>query len=360
MNKTLATLIISMPLIFAGCENKTPPAVESAPAPEAVPAVVESKTTTTVTEENYGLAETQIIFTDYVKRIAAATGSNGVGVFLHNKQGADPKDRTVMRINFDTVYSFAVLDLTEAATLSMPETGGRYQSAWVITEEHYNPMALVAPGVYTLTRENVGNRYTMVVMRTQANIADPDDLAKANELQKQLVLEQESMGSYVASNSWDMDEILKMRARYMAIVEAENITSDVMFGKKGEVSLKDHNAGTAYGWGGFTPERAVYPSYTPTSTAAQTLTLKDVPAKAFWSITVYDAEGFPQGDVYNINSQFAVAEVDGSYVIRFGGDRDAPNYMDTYDGWNFTLRIYEPTEAYFNGEWLKPDLQLVE
>jgi len=88
---------------------------------------------TTVTDENYALAESQVIFTGYIKKIATATNTSGVGVFMHNKKGADPKDRTVMRINFDTLYSFTVVDLNEELTLTMPETNGRYQSAWIIT-----------------------------------------------------------------------------------------------------------------------------------------------------------------------------------------------------------------------------------
>lgn len=89
-------------------------------------------------------------------------------------------------------------------------------------------------------------------------------------------------------------------------------------------------------------------------------TLKDVPAGAFWSVTVYDAEGYPQGDSYNINSAFAVADEDGSYTIHFGGAKDAVNYMDIFEGWNLALRIYEPTEAYFKGEWVMPELKPIE
>ena len=314
--------------------------------------------TTVVTDENYALAETQVIFTRYVKKIAAASNSNGVGIFMHNRKGADPKGRTIMRINFDTIYSFAIVDLNEDLTLTMPETGGRYQSAWLITEEHYNPMAIEKPGIYTLTKENVGTRYAMIAIRTQANTADPDDLAKANQLQDKLMIKQKNRGSYLASNNWDMDEILKMRAKYMEF--AKNISSDVMFGKKGEVPLKEHNTGTATGWGGLTPKQAVYPSYFPTNTQHQTLTLKDVPIKAFWSITVYDDKGFPKTDTYNINSQFAVANKDGSVTINFGGDKNAKNYMEIFKGWNFTLRLYQPTEAYFNGKWLKPELKIVK
>jgi len=326
-------LVIAAPMTLVGCGGGTDAPVE----PEQSASVSDIQTTA-VTDENYGLAESEIIFSDYVERIAAATNSNGVGIFLHLKTGADPKDRTVMRINFDTLYSTAIVDLTEDAVLTMPETNGRYQSAWIITDEHYNPMAFVEPGTYTLTQENVGRRYATIVMRTQANVADPADLAIANALQEQLKLEQKDRG----------------------IQKQEELSAEVMFGKKGEVPLKEHNVGAAAGWGGFTPERAVYPFYFPKSAEPQTLTLQDVPAKAFWSITVYDAEGYPQGDIYNVNSQFAVTNEDGSVTIHFGGDENAVNYMDIFEGWNIALRIYEPTEAYFNGEWVQPDLELVE
>jgi hypothetical protein len=313
---------------------------------------------TPVTDENYALAETQVIFTDYVQKIAAATKTKGVGVFMHNRKPADPKDRTVMRINFDTLYSFAVIDLEEALTLVMPETDGRYQSAWIISEDHYNPIAFTEPGQHRLTKDFVGTRYAMIVMRTQVNVKDPSDLEKVKALQDKLQLTQNDKGSYVASNNWDMAEILKMRAKYMEI--GNNTSTDVMFGKRGEVSLEHHNAGTAFGWGGLTPQQAVYPSYFPTSTAPQKLTLKDVPVNAFWSITVYDEEGYPKTDTYNINSAFAVADEDGSYTIHFGGDKNAKNYMETFPGWNFSLRLYQPTEAYFNGKWVKPELKPVK
>jgi hypothetical protein len=358
----LAT-IASMALIGCGKESDQAAAPEQAAPEQVAVEQAESVTavqTTPVTEENYARAETEVIFADYVNRIADASGTNGMGEWLHLREGADPKDRTVMRINFDTLYSMAILDLTEDAVLTMPETDGRYQSAWFITDEHYNPMAFIEPGTYTLTQEEMGSRYVEVAIRTQANVADPDDLAIVHELQDQLKLEQEDKGEFVPSGNWDMDEILAMRAKYQEIQKEEDITSEQMFGKKGEVPLKEHNVGTATGWGGLTAERAVYPVIYADSTEPQTLTLKDVPAGAFWSVTVYDVEGFPQGDVYNINSAFAVPEEDGSYIIHFGGDKEAVNYMDIFEGWNLALRIYEPTEAYFNGEWVMPELQLAE
>ena len=312
--------------------------------------------TTKVTPENYGLAETQVIFNGYLKKMAAVSGTNGTGVWLHNKKGADPKDKKVMRINFDTIYSFAIVDLTEPVTLVMPETNGRYQSAWIITEDHYNPFSFEKAGEYTLTQKSVGNRYAMIAIRTQANVEDPKDMEEANALQEKLVLKQKDRGEYKASHKWDMADIMKMREHYQELQRKTGITTEVMFGAKGLRTLEQHNIGTSFGWGGLTPKQAVYPAYNPTSSKPQTLTLKDVPVNAFWSITVYDKGGYPQTDTYNINSQFAKKNEDGSVTIHFGGDAKASNYMETFKDWNFILRLYQPTEAYFDGSWKLPKL----
>jgi len=42
---------------------------------------------TPVTNEYYSLAETQVIIASYVKKIAAATNTNGMGVWMNNKKG---------------------------------------------------------------------------------------------------------------------------------------------------------------------------------------------------------------------------------------------------------------------------------
>ena len=199
--------------------------------------VTTEKPKTILTAENFGLAETQMIFAKYVKDIAAVTKTNGVGVFMHKRKAPDPKDKTVVRINFDTQYSVAILDLKEEATLTMPETNGRYQTAWFVTEEHYNPMAINTPGTYKINQQNMGSRHVMLVIRTQVNMTDPEDLAKVSTLQDQLQIAQNDRGSYVITNNWDRPEVLKMRENYQKIVREKKITSSMMFGKKGETTI---------------------------------------------------------------------------------------------------------------------------
>ncbi len=348
MKKSIKTLsAIAVVVFMASCSN-------AGRKTEKTEAAV-----TKVTAENYALAETQVIMTAKVKQIAKVTGTKGTGVIMHNKAGASPKDRVIMRLNFDTKYSWLVLDLTEPATITMPDVGGRYQTAWIISEEHYNPFALDKPGEYELTEENVGSKYAIVVFRTQANIEDPEDMKASDVAMDAIKVEQKDKGAYVASNKWDMDDILAWRAKYQKIQKEKGIIPENMFGKKGERTLEEHNVGTAFGWGGFTKEQAVYPIYYPENSGSYTFTIKDAPIKAFWSITVYNKDGYAQTDTYNINSQFAKKNTDGSVTIYFGGDPKADNYMETFEGWNFALRLYQPTEAYFDGTWTKPQLELV-
>ena len=343
-------------LLVACSSDKTIDSASAAAQEEAS----QPKAKTELTDENFALAESQFVFSKYVKDIAAITNTNGVGVFMHKKQAADPKDKTVVRINFDTQYSVAILDLTEEAILTMPETGGRYQTAWFVTEEHYNPMAINNPGTYTINQDNMGSRYVMLVIRTQVNMADPEDLAEVSALQEKLSLVQKDRGAYEVTNNWDREAVLAMRKKYQLITQEKDITSSMMFGKKGETTLENHNAGVSTGWGGMTSQQAVYPNFLPEDSDPATLTLKDVPVDAFWSITVYDEGGFVNGEAYNINSSFAKENKNGEYVIHFGGNKSADNYLDIFDGWNFILRMYQPTEAYFNGEWTLPELQPVD
>jgi hypothetical protein len=95
----------------------------------------------------------------------------------------------------------------------------------------------------------------------------------------------------------------------------------------------------------------------------------DVPAKLFWSATVYDAEhaaGLDNGQpLPSINSMDAPqANPDGSTDIHFGPDRpeDAANWLRTVPSRGFfvILRLYGPDRPYFDETWRPGDLTKIE
>ena len=319
----------------------------------------ESSTIAVVNTDNYAFAETEVILGDYVEKIAKATCSDGMGVFMHLRKAMDPKDKTILRANFDTLYSMAVLDLTSPATITLPASG-RLQILEVISSDSWIPLESSKPGGYEITKEMVGSRFAYVIIRTQVNMQDPADIKRVGVIQDKIDISQESRGEFVQTKNWDRDQMLRMRSDYQKEKEAKGINPEDLFGKKGEISSEMRNMGVAFGWGALTKKGAVYPSIAiPGSGEGLTLTLKDVPMadNAFWSVTVYDKDGFAQGDNYNINSSFAKKDDKGSYVLNFGKDSTKENFLEIYPGSNATLRIYSPQEAYFDGSWKVPEIQ---
>jgi hypothetical protein len=128
-----------------------------------------------------------------------------------------------------------------------------------------------------------------------------------------------------------------------------------------------HLIGSATGWGGNAPEVATYLTVVPVKNDGKTLhrlTIKgDVPVDAFWSISVYGADGYfhkNDRDAYSINSVTAKRDGDGSVTIQFGAcDGKTPNCLPITPGWNYWVRLYRPRPEILHGEWVFPDAQPV-
>jgi len=110
----------------------------------------------TVTVDNFVRAETDTTMGRYVAQGA-------FGRFLHVR-GMTPIDKQdVIRMNRDTLYSFGVFDLTTPVTIVKPDPGKRFQSMMMISEDHSILPVEHGAGEFTLTRQQVGTRYVMVL-----------------------------------------------------------------------------------------------------------------------------------------------------------------------------------------------------
>ena len=251
-----------------------------------------------------------------------------------------------------------MLDLSEPATVIMPETGGRYQSLHVINQDHYS-FAKIKPGHYKLTMDEIGSWYVYLIVRTFLDANDPDDLEVTKELQDALKIEGGASGPLDIPD-WNIEQMMTARDALNTLVKlgASNVGA---FGTKEEVDPIKHLMFAAAGWGGM-PLKNTYGDLGTVENNDGTphvLTAKDVPVRAFWSVIVYDANGFiPENDlgIYSYNNVTAKPNADGSITIHFGGDKDKINYLPIAKGWNYGIRMYEPGKEILDGSWTFPKI----
>jgi hypothetical protein len=93
------------------------------------------------------------------------------------------------------------------------------------------------------------------------------------------------------------------------------------------------------------------------------LKVREVPVDGFWSITVYNFEGYLEPNQYNayaVNNITARKNADGSVAVRFGGcDGKIPNCLPTLPGWNYMVRLFRPHAEVLNGTWKFSEAQRV-
>jgi hypothetical protein len=90
-------------------------------------------------------------------------GAGGINRWRHNRVPTPLDQQTVVRMNRDTLYSFAVVDLAEGAVVTVPESGGRYASLMVVNQDHYINRIIHEAGDHELALEGFGTRYRIVV-----------------------------------------------------------------------------------------------------------------------------------------------------------------------------------------------------
>ncbi len=305
---------------------------------------------------NFARAETDTYFRGQM----AAFGAD-IGQLIHIREPITPDNQTVIRQNQDTVYSGVILDLSKPVTITLPDTGERYQSMHVISQDHYM-FAESAPGTYVLTEELVGTRFAAANFRTFVVPGDPQDVAAAHRAQDGITVEGGGEGPYDAPK-WNQDDLSKARQALSDIAEL-GFNSLYAFGRKEEVQPVDFLVGVAAGWGGLPASAAMYNIDSVLENDGETphaLTVSDVPVNAFWSITVYTSEGYLGANTLGVNSynnSTAEPNEDGSFTLHLGACEDGrANCIPITPGWSYTVRLYEPRQEIIEGDWSFPQPQ---
>ncbi|WP_269581707.1 DUF1214 domain-containing protein [Roseibium sp. Sym1] len=313
---------------------------------------------TPVTLNNFVRVATDIEIDKYV----ALAG--GVNRFFHFREPTPVENQPTIRMNRDTLYSTVVVDISEGATLTLPEAGHRYMSAMVINQDHYINEVFHGGGTYTLDMETFDTPYVIIFMRTLVDADDPDDVAEVNALQDQMTIKAASADPFILP---DYDEE-SFEGIVQAALELERYAagSAGAAGSKNEVNAVLHFIVTAAGWGLLPEDEAFYLGVTPRLPVGEYKieVPADVPVGAFWSVSLYNANGFfepNQLDAYVVNSVMGERSDDGSMTIHLGGCEDGRvNCLPIMEGWNYTVRMYQPGPEIIDGSWTFPDVEPVK
>jgi hypothetical protein len=311
-----------------------------------------------VTPDNFARAESDLYFGNSVKE-------GGFGKFFFIRELTPIDHQIVIRSNRDTLYAAAVFDLDAGpVAVTLPDPGNRFMSLQVIDEDHYTHRVIYSHGDYPLTREEIGTRYVLAAVRILVDPDDAADITEVHALQDAIVAEQEKSGSFETP---DWDPVSQKTVRDALVTLATTLPdTERMFGTREDTDPVRHLIGTANAWGG-NPERdALYLTIVPPrndGTTEHRLTVGDVPVDGFWSVTVYNRDGYfsanPQ-NAYSFNNVTARKGPDGSTTISFGGcNGNAANCLPITPGWNYTVRLYRPQQAILDGSWTFPEARPV-
>lgn len=304
-----------------------------------------------VTIHNYVRAETDLQMKTYAEDL------NSFGTFFHVREAYDVTSKVTIRPNRDTLYSWGVFDLTSPLTVKLPEPGDRYQSLMIVSQDH-SIWAEYGPKEVVLSQESVGTRYVLLLVRTFLDPNDKEDVKATHALQDAISFSQADKGELLIP-AWKLEEVEAMRNVINTFAPFATDSSKT-FGLKDDLDPLYWILGAAVGWGGLPAEDSTYTGGFPENNDGETpytLTVKDVPVDAFWSVTLYNDKGMfavNQYDAYSFNSVTAKRSGDGGVTIHFGGDPKQDNFLPIVPGWNYVVRMYLPQQKILNGDWEFP------
>jgi len=240
----------------------------------------------------------------YIANMAKEIG--GLGTFAHSREVVPPDKQTIIRMNRDTLYSNAVVDLEGGpVTVTLPKADdGRSVALEVFSQDHFST-AVVDEGTHTFTKEDVGTRYAALLVRTFVDMNNPDDVKNAHAVKDAITLEQAAAGTLELP---DHDKTSHHATRH-ALLDLGALGIGGLGAQMGsgpeKVDPVAHLIAAAAGWALNPPNGAIYlnpPLTTSDGTRVHQLVMKDVPVEAFWSIGVYNKDGFFEPNALNVNS----------------------------------------------------------
>jgi hypothetical protein len=211
-----------------------------------------------------------IIRAETAKYFAEETILSGGNTMRHERSGIDLNNQTVIRSNFDLIYSYGVYDVTGGLKVHVPDYD-RYQIVQIFDENHIT-LAVVYPGeTVTLGPEDVTyGEHAYLFMRIQPPTGDDEGLAQLNARQDAVVIEAGSKEPYVSEVIYDLDSFNKLRFAVLKDAAMGKGRSELGFVETvSDVVFPHYQIANIAGWGGLPARHAYYMLVPPGDEAAK-------------------------------------------------------------------------------------------
>ncbi len=336
MKKTIVTLMIGAG-VLSGCAAST--------SDEAVH---------NVTRDNYVEAEVDLSFAN----IYQTAGANH---FRHDRNLIALDAQPAVTMNRDTVYSFGIFYVPQGTIISLPKSkDDRYQSAMILQSDHYIDQVFYGAGEHEIKSQT---EFAAIVIRTQVDASDPDDIKYVNSLQDQINVTYPA-GTQVKTyqpRQWNMAQVDALRAEYQSKA-AKLANFNETSGAHGTLDPEKQKMGVAVALGLLPPQDAMYlyRDYGLSKDICYRATYAkpgfDQPG--FFSFTMYGADKYLHEGVSNLNDRTLKYNPDGTFTLYFGSEQvcgQVDNRLDTpSDNWYLGMRVYRPQADVVSGEYTLP------
>lgn len=259
----------------------------------------------------------------------------------------------VIRENQDGIYASAVVDVSEGATFSIPE-GDHYQIIQIIDMQNYVAGVVYAGESLTITpNELTYGTHVYLNMRVPILSEEKGGIKETLRLQKLATIDAKSSKPYVTPDFvLPLKKTEELRAALIKDVKSGALThTRHVNGTPYSSRPQDHLYGTAYGWGGLgLPDAAYWPFVNKSKMvdgkiqpSSATFTAPDIQEErgGFWSVTIYNEEGWLAKDVSAISDAQAKPNKDGTYTIHFNSPGEKNN-LETSAPFTALFRFYLP------------------
>jgi hypothetical protein len=300
-----------------------------------------------VTMDNVVRAET-------AKYLAEETLKSGPNRFRHERDGIKLDAQTVIRSNFDQIYSYGVFDASGGLTVTVPEY--EYLQLVQIFDENHVTLDVVYQGqtAHVPSSALTHGSHVYLFMRTQPPSYDQDGMALMRARQDAVVVEAGSANPYVPDVKYDLDSFNRLRVELIrrAVDDAEPHRGFIE--RLADIETPQYQMCNLAGWGGLPVRHAHYIPITPQHERVlagepSSMTFRTPELRygdgGYWSITVYDHDGWVATERFNTNSHRATPNADGTLTLTFNGDDSAANPLDVPPNWNGLFRCYLPTSV---------------